>query len=183
MKTSVLSSELNGLVGKIGSVCQTMNRAAEQAGAVVEELDSKLVDADPGISVWTETLVDEQLEGGPSGAVRRIVSLGFSKVKKKKWGLCVKERLQDAQGALVEEDVSLLRKSDRQLRLLAAPHLDGLVKALLVQLEATAQQLGLDTADQPAAQATVADQSADGSILNPALDPALPEGGVGAAQL
>ncbi len=126
---------IDEVVTAIAAASRTLNQAAEEATRIIEQLDAKLVDAEPGVSVWGPVLLTEKKK-----SVQRKVTLGFSKVKKKKWGLCIKEELKGSQGA-VEEELTLLRKADRNLRLLAVPHLDGLTNTILSTLFDAAKEV------------------------------------------
>ena len=131
-------TELDRLVAGIGRASKLLNDAAGDATRRIEALEERLLAAEPGISVWGETLLSEkasyQREDGATEVGQRIVTLGFDRVKKDKWGIAVREELKGEKG-VVEEDVTLLRKADRGLRLLALPHLEGLVRQILSTLE------------------------------------------------
>ena len=81
----------------------------------------------PRVDIET-TLINErtthQREDGPSEAAQRVVTLGFAKVKKDKWGIALHEEVKSKKG-VIEDRVSLLRKADRSLRLAALPPLEA----------------------------------------------------------
>ena len=131
-------TELDRLVAGIGRASKLLNDAASDATRRIEALEERLLAVEPGISVWGETLLTEQAsyprEDGATEVGQRSVTLGFDRVKKDKWGIAVREQITGEKG-VVEEDVTLLRKADRGLRLLALPHLEGLVRQILGALE------------------------------------------------
>lgn len=137
---------LNAVVGQIEGASRKLNDAADAATRIIEALDARLVDADPGVSVWGELLASEKTtyhrdDTGPGEPAQRHVTLGFAKAKKKKWGLCVREEIKGRKGVILEEEITLLRKAERSVRLMALPHLEPLAETLLATLEAAAEQV------------------------------------------
>ena len=154
---------LDNVISQIEAASRKLNEAAGKATAIIEALDEKLVDADPGVSVWGELLSSEKTtyhrdESSPGEPAQRYLTLGFAKAKKKKWGLCVREELKSKKGATLEEEIILLRKADRSLRLMSLPHLEPLAETLLATLEAAAEEVKELLAPPPEAQ-TEADAS------------------------
>jgi hypothetical protein len=137
-------TELDHIVARIGQASKALNTAADAATRRIEALEERLVAAEPGVSLWGATLLTEKTsihkDEGPAEVGQRVVTLGFDRVKKDKWGIAVREELKGKKG-VVEEDVSLLRKADRSLRLLALPHLEALARQIAETLEAHVSQL------------------------------------------
>lgn len=122
-----------------------VNQAASSASEDIEALEKELVDIEPGVTVWTTPIFQ-----GPATFVgedesvsnaSRVVRLGFG--KSQKWGLLVSETFVAPNGAELGSDVQLLRKADRDIRLLAHPHLGLVLEAVLSALNAGVSQLPL----------------------------------------
>jgi hypothetical protein len=133
-------SELSLLLGKIGEAARVLNGAGSDATRRIEAVEQSLLDAEPGVAVWSTPLLSEKAsyqrdEASPSEPALRVVTLGFARVKKDKWGLCVREELKVRKGIAVSEELTLLRKSERNLRIAALPHLEQLVREVLATLE------------------------------------------------
>ena len=92
-KEAVLETELDRLVAGIGRASKLLNDAASDATRRIEAVEERLLAAEPGIPVWGEALLTEkatyQREDGATEVGQRIVTLGFDRVKKDKWGLPV----------------------------------------------------------------------------------------------
>jgi hypothetical protein len=134
------SPELDKVLEQIAAASRVLNSAGNDVTQRIEALEESLIEAEPGLSVWAETLLSEDArhygaDGDVPLPVRRVVTLGFTKVRREKWGVAVREELTGRDGALVHEDIALLRKADRHLRILALPHLDGLARKILIALE------------------------------------------------
>jgi hypothetical protein len=158
-------TELDHLVARIGQASKLLNGAADEATRRIEALEERLNSAEPGVAVWGETLLSEktsfQREDGPMEVGQRVVTLGFDRVKKDKWGIAVREELKGKKG-LIEEEVTLLRKADRSLRLLALPHLESLTRQIVEALEAQVSQLeALRKAAEPHESASPVASSAE----------------------
>jgi hypothetical protein len=139
-----MSSDYKQLFEQIRAASGTINAAARAASEQIEEFEQNLLESEPGISVWTAPILDEEGdfidEAGDSGRARRVVELGLAKVKK--WGVAVREQyfaIED--GALLGQDVKLLRKADRTLRVLCAPHLGVLLAAVHAELSLLASRV------------------------------------------
>ncbi|MET0409670.1 MAG: hypothetical protein ABW217_00170, partial [Polyangiaceae bacterium] len=151
-----MSSDYKQLFEQIRAAAGTINAAAGAATEQIEEFEKNLLESEPGISVWTAPILDEEGdfidESGDSGRARRVVELGLAKVKK--WGVAVREQYFSIEdGALVGHDVKLLRKADRTLRVLCAPHLGVLLEAVHAELSLLASRV-------EAIQATAAEAKA-----------------------
>jgi hypothetical protein len=112
-------TELGQLLGKIGAAARVLNGAAGDATRRIEAVEQSLLDAEPGVSVWSATLLSEKAtyqrdDGSPSEPALRVVTLGFARVKKDKWGICVRDELKLKKGV---------------------PHLEQLVRDVLGVLE------------------------------------------------
>lgn len=146
-------TELAQLVARITAASRLLNNAASEATRKIEALEQTLLDAEPGVSVWGATLLVEkasfQRDEATAEAAQRVVTLGFTRVKKEKWGIAVRDELKARKGFTLDEDVQLLRKADRNLRILALPHLEDLARQVLAALEA---QLGVIEAARGTAQ-------------------------------
>jgi hypothetical protein len=131
-------SELDQLLSKISAASKVLNSAAGDATRRIEAVEERLLDAEPGVAVWSATLLNEkanfQREDGAPEPAQRLVTLGFARAKKDKWGICIREELKVRKGT-VSEEVRLLRKADRNLRILALPHLEQLTREVLAVLE------------------------------------------------
>lgn len=146
--------ELRELLARLDAASTRLNNWAEEASRRIQALDQQLVGAEPGIAVWGATLLTEDAtfqvdDASAPEAAERVVTLGFAKVKKDKWGLAVREVLKSKNGRLLAEDSSLLHKAERHLRLLALPHLAALTRQVVEAVEAQTAALGDDPAEQP----------------------------------
>ncbi len=120
-----------------------VNEAASSASEEIEALEKELTDIEPGVTVWTAPIArgpatfaaEEQTVSNAT----RVVKLGFG--KSQKWGLLVSETFIGPDGAELGTEVQLLRKADRDLRLLAHPHLGQVLEAVLAALTAGVSQL------------------------------------------
>jgi hypothetical protein len=159
-------SELSLLLGKISDAARVLNGAGSDATRRIEAVEQSLLDAEPGVAVWSTPLLSEKAtyqrdEASPSEPAARVVTLGFARVKKDKWGICVREELKVRKGVTVSEELTLLRKSDRNLRIAALPHLEQLVRDVLATLE---QQVGaLELLKENAAKAAAVSEPAAAS--------------------
>ncbi len=144
------------LLNKIRAAANRLNDAAEQTTKAVEALERELLDIEPGVTVWSAILQDGDYtfeDDTGSQLAHRTVTLGFAKTKKK-WGIAVREQVkgkgsESGADAILHDEVSLLRKADRELRILAAPHLDELMQDILGELEARLERLGaFDQSDE-----------------------------------
>lgn len=147
------------LIEEIREMSHRLNEAVDTATDQIEELEKRLGDAEPGVSVWGPVLITEDSvheangEGGSSEPAERTVTLGFGRAKKK-WGFAVREVLRNRprpgyadEGVTLHEEVSLLRKADRDLRLLALPHLREVVEAVRDELKRRTAELLPETAE------------------------------------
>jgi hypothetical protein len=143
--------EIDALIPRLERASKRLNVAAQQATRRIEALEERLVSAEPGVEFWGPTLITEQItfqregsEGGESvEAAVRVVTLGYAKVKKDKWGIAVREVVKASSGGgLLSEKSSLLHKAERNLRLLALPHLTSLTRQIVEAIEA--QTVGLE---------------------------------------
>jgi hypothetical protein len=142
--------EIDELITRLETASNRLNIAAQRATRRIEALDARLVAAEPGIECWGPTLIREQTTYRTEGseapqAAERVVTLGYAKVKKGKWGLTVREVLKSSSGAFLSEEGTLLSKAERNLRLLAAPHLMALTRKIVEAVEA--QTVGLEDTD------------------------------------
>lgn len=155
-------SELARMLESIGQASKRLNDAASEATRRIESLEDELLAAEPGISVWGEPVLTQPASftraDGTLGVGQRVITLGFDKVKKEKWGIAVREQLKSERDA-VEEEVLLLRKADRELRLLALPHLEGLVRQILSTLEAQVRQVEVAEASAVSGVGPAADEA------------------------
>jgi len=140
--------ELSELLARLDVASERLNTLAEQASRRIQSLEERLVAAEPGIAVWGATLLTEPStfrseNSGPPEQAERVVTLGFAKVKKDKWGLAVREVLKGSNGRLLAEESTLLHKAERHLRLLAVPHLEALTRQVVEAVEE--QTAALDT--------------------------------------
>jgi hypothetical protein len=147
-----------------------LHKADRIARRHVRALERALLRVHPGVPLWTEPFHSDQApmshagdgtsESGPrSESGTRTVSLGFARVtllpvvnrvlRAAKiphgidvWGLVVCERLQGGgRKKVVTERVTLLRRADRDLRLLALAQLDALVRLVHDELDARVNAL------------------------------------------
>jgi hypothetical protein len=146
--------EVDELIARLDVASRRLNAAARNATRRIESLEQQLVSAEPGLELWGPTLLNEattfQREGADgSEAAQRIVTLGFAKVKKDRWGFAVREIFKAEGGATLADSTRLLHKAERHLRLLALPHLTALTRRIVEAVEA--QTAGLeDGAEDPA---------------------------------
>jgi len=147
-------SELSALLDRLDVASKRLNTLAEEASRRIQSLEQRLVDAEPGVAVWGATLLSETVtfpgdETSAPESAERVVTLGFAKVKKDKWGLAARATLTAKDGRLLAEESTLLSKAERQLRLLALPHLEALTRQVVEAVEAQTATFGEDEAEQP----------------------------------
>lgn len=136
---------------EIRTTSRALNAAGDAATDEIEALESRLIEVEPGVTAWGAEILSEETEladddSGQSQPAKRSVTVGFGR-RKKKWGLLVREvmavkakpRDRDF-GVVVSDEVTALRKADRQLRMLALPELGGVVQAVLAALREQAEQ-------------------------------------------
>lgn len=120
-----------------------VNQAASTASEDIETLDKELADIEPGVTVWTSPIYQGSATfAGQDERVThatRVVKLGFG--KSQKWGLLVSETWLAPNGAELATEVQLLRKAERDVRLLAHPYLGQILDAVLRALNASVSQL------------------------------------------
>ncbi|HVZ35266.1 MAG TPA: hypothetical protein VG963_22725 [Polyangiaceae bacterium] len=147
--------ELSEPLTRLDGASKRLNTLAEEASRRIQSLEERLVEAEPGITVWGPTLLRETVSFTADGAsapeaAERAVTLGFAKVKKDKWGLAVREVLTAKNGRLLAEESTLLSKAERQLRLLAVSHLDALTRQLVEAVEAQTAAFDVEQAETDA---------------------------------
>jgi hypothetical protein len=145
--------ELSELLTRLDIASKRLNTLAEEASRRIHSLEERLLEAEPGITVWGTTLLSETVtfaadDASAPEAAERVVTLGFAKVKKDKWGLAVREVLTAKNGRLLPEESTLLSKAERQLRLLAVSHLEALTRQVVEALEAQTAALGEEQTEQ-----------------------------------
>ena len=147
------SSELDQLFTRLQVASTRLNAAAQDAGRRIEALEERLAQAEPGMSVWGATLLTEPTtfqsgDARPPEAAERVLTLGYARVKKDKWGIAVRELVRSANGAVLAEETILLSKAERALRLLALPQLEGLTRQIVETVEAQLAKLQEDQDDE-----------------------------------
>ena len=145
--------EQSELLARLDVASKRLNTLAEEASRRIQALEQRLVEAEPGIAVWGATLLTEPatFRGDDASApesAERVVTLGFAKVKKDKWGIAVREVQKSKNGRLLAEESTLLYKAERHLRLLALPHLDALTRQVVEAVEAQAGALDNEHGEQ-----------------------------------
>jgi hypothetical protein len=148
-------TELSALLDRLDIASQRLNAQAEEASQRIQALEQRLVEAEPGITVWGATLLTErstiQLDDASAPeAAERVVTLGFAKLKKEKWGILVREVLKGKDGRLFADESTLLQRAERHLRLLALPQLEALTRQVVEAVEA--QTAAADDAEQEHAE-------------------------------
>lgn len=142
---SLVSAELDELLTRLHVASKRLNAAAQDAGRRIQALDERLADAEPGIAVWGTTLLREPTTFRSSDreavAAERVLTLGYTKVKKDKWGIAVREVIRSSSGAILSEESSLVSKAERAVRLLALPHLESLTRQIVEAVEGQARAL------------------------------------------
>jgi hypothetical protein len=142
VKRKPLASYQTTLDG-IREAANRVNRAASSASDDIEALEKELADIEPGVTVWTTPIyqVAATYVGQDERATNatRVIKLGFG--KSQKWGLLVSEAYVAPNGAELAAEVQLLRKAERDVRLLAHPHLGLVLEAVLSALNAGVSQL------------------------------------------
>jgi hypothetical protein len=139
--------EIDDLLTRLEDASKKLNVAARQAARRIESLEERLVAADPGLEIWGPTLLREpttfQREGADAPqAAEQVVTLGFAKVKKDRWGFAVREVVHATGGSRLSETTYLLQKAERNVRLRALPHLTALTRQIVEAVEA--QAVGLE---------------------------------------
>lgn len=141
--SSKANNDFVAVLGEIREASKKFDEAASAATKAIESLEEQLLEIEPGISVWTDAIAEtseEQVgESGEAQTVKRVVKLGFAKIKK--WGIAVSEDVFEESGKRLSSEQALLRKSDRDLRLLGAAHLGALLDALKDSLSARLETL------------------------------------------
>jgi len=141
--------EQSSILERISVAVARLHQISDAATEQVEALEKRLLDIEPGVAVWSAVLLDDDCtfedEDGTSQVAHRTVTLGFAKTKKK-WGIAVREQIKGKAGkqgsdALLSDSINLLRKADRELRVLAAPHLDQLLEDLAGAVESLVDRL------------------------------------------
>jgi len=136
----------------IKAASETLNRAADQAGAEIEALEQELSAIEPGVSVWTGVLFQEPatLEGsnGSQNGVRTL-KLGF--LKGKKGGLVVRDEVTAIDGSVVQQEEVSLRKAERETRLLLRPYLSDVLNLVLTALRVQVGRLPVVATAEPEA--------------------------------
>jgi hypothetical protein len=135
------NAELGELLDRLDVASKRLNTQAEEASRRIQALEQRLVAAEPGVAVWSATLLTEPatFQGGDGIApvpAERVVTLGFAKLKKEKWGIVVREVLKGRDGRLLADESGLLQKAERHLRLLALPQLEALTRQVVEAVEA-----------------------------------------------
>jgi hypothetical protein len=158
--------EVDALFARLERATERLNGAAQRGTRRIEALEERLAAVEPGVEAWGPTLLSEpatfQGEDGAPAAALREVTLGYAKVKKDKWGIAVRDVVKASSGRLLSENVSLLLRAERNLRLLSLPHLTSLTRQLVEAVEA--QTAGFeDDADDAEAAAADGDPSGHGS--------------------
>jgi hypothetical protein len=151
--------EVDALVARLERAAERLNEAAQRGTRRIEALEERLGAIEAGIESWGPTLLSEPTtfhgENGvtPEAALREV-TLGYAKVKKDKWGIAVRDVVKASSGRLLSENVSLLLRAERNLRLLALPHLTSLTRQLVEAVEAQAAGLedAGETRDEEAAE-------------------------------
>src|SRR4051812_24707915 len=100
------NAELDQLFTRLESAAKRLNAAAQDAGRRIQALEERLAEAEPGISVWGATLLTESttFHGGDAQrpeAAERVLTLGYARVKKDKWGIAVREVVRSTSGAIL----------------------------------------------------------------------------------
>lgn len=144
--------ELDELFGRLETACGRLNAAAQEGTRRIEALEERLVAAEPGVESWGPTLLTEQTTfqretSDVPDAAERVVTLGYAKIKKDKWGIAVREVFKAPSGELLSDKSSLLLKSERHLRLLALPHLTSLTQQIVEAVEMQVARLEEDEED------------------------------------
>jgi hypothetical protein len=145
--------DLKELLDRLDVASKRLNSQAEEASRRIQALEQRLVEAEPGITVWGATLLTEQStyqrdDASAPEAAEREVTLGFAKIKKDKWGIAVREVLKGQNGRVFADESTLLHKAERHLRLLAVPHLEALTRQMVEAVEAQTAPWGDDHAQQ-----------------------------------
>jgi hypothetical protein len=160
------SPEQNELLGRLDAASKRLNAAADEATSRIQALEDRLIDAEPGITVWGATLLTEPAtfrrdETSSPEAAERIVTLGFAKVKKDKWGIAVREVFKASNGRLLAEESSLLSRAERTVRLLAVPHLEALTRQIVEGVEAQSPAPEESQAEQEQGTSSVGESASD----------------------
>ena len=152
------------VIDQIAEISRKINTAAEEAAGYVSKVEKRLLEAEAGVVVWDAELVDEEMPYQPSKdepavPAKRKVTFGFSKVKSK-WGFAVREEFFTKSTPAAQEftepayaKISLLRKADRDLRILAAEHVPTLLDKILGALNEKYDRLVPEPAEEVAADA------------------------------
>jgi hypothetical protein len=140
------NEQLDSLFSRLRVASKRLNVAGQDAGKRIQALEERLADAEPGIAVWGATLLTEPTtfrrdERRAAEQAERVVTLGFAKVKKDKWGIAAREVIKALNGEILSDESSLLSKAERALRLSALPHLESLARHLVEAVEAQAAAL------------------------------------------
>lgn len=135
---------------RIRAATEKLNDAASEASKLIEATEKALVDLDPGIRVYGDSVVvdDSDVNG-------REVLLGFDKTEKR-WGFVIREITRDGNGkSQLSDEVRLLRKADREVRVVAAPRIESLMNAIVAELDARVSSLLSEGREAPVGKAPV----------------------------
>lgn len=150
MKT--LHDEYTQVLDEIRSTSKKFNKASDAATEQIESVEKRLLEVEPGVTVWGPRLLSEDIQHvdedtGASCPAHRVVTLGFGR-SKKKWGFVVRQEVvgqaegaAGGQGLTLVDEVRSLRKADRDLRIMALPHLLQVVQAVRDELNRRVTQL------------------------------------------
>jgi hypothetical protein len=169
--THLDNGELSVLLTRLQVASKRLNAAAEEAGRRILAVEELLAEAEPGVAVWSATLLTEpttfqRVEGQAPEAAERVLTLGYAKVKKDKWGIAVREVVKSTSGALLSDERSLLSKTERAVRLLAVSHLESLARQVVETVEA--QAAALSTGHENEAARDIDPARSSGEAPNPA---------------
>lgn len=139
MEDAVLGSVLS----EITDASKELNEAADEANALIAMIEEQLVSAGVGLTVWDGVLSHESFNfqdryDDPDQLAESEIRLGFAKVENT-WGIAVKDEVyvrEEEQLVLRRQYIYLLRKADRETRVLAIPELPELLQEVLKQIKA-----------------------------------------------
>lgn len=165
------------VIHQIGAALTTLKDAERNAAAKMHAIEKALRKLDPGVEVWAGPIVEDVVTasapepGAPALEATRQVWIGFARADllpgfggwferrgpwnrlAKVWGLAIREevRAKSEERPLIRQDVSLLRRAPRESCILAAPHLDQLLRAIHDEVKARVDRLP-DALKQPVSE-------------------------------
>ena len=138
-----MSNSNDDIFDEIKRKATALNKTADKVSAEIESIDDKLNETGVGLEVWMNNPIHTEetivyLDGGADSTEGEIRTyLGYDKIGDT-WGVAVRvatyqiapdeDSLDGRTEVLANERYTLLRNEDRATRIIAFPHVRGLLK-------------------------------------------------------